>query len=122
MPLQSRTFGRRSASALDVVERAAQIRLQDDADVLVAGLAQLAIEAQRVVGRRRVLHVDAHEAVIFRGLSHDVLEVRAARVVGEPEAEPGELDADVRVEVLALDLVERVAVRLRDGARLVRRA
>ena len=36
MPLHRRTFGRRSASARDIVERAPQQGLQDDADVVVA--------------------------------------------------------------------------------------
>jgi hypothetical protein len=47
----------------------------------MAGFAELAIQPQRVVGRRRVLHVDAHEAVVFGRLLHDGLEICPAHVV-----------------------------------------
>ena len=44
----------------DVVERPPQPRLQHDADVVVARGAEVAVERERRVGRRGVLHVDAH--------------------------------------------------------------
>ena len=49
-------------------------------------VAQLAVAAERVVGRRRVLHVDADEAATRRGVGDDRLEVLAAEV--EIELEP----------------------------------
>src|SRR5947209_1354594 len=70
----------------------------------------LAIETQRRVGGRRVLHVDAHEASLREHLEH----VFPAQLVRELEAERGELDADVRVQALALDRVEHLEVRTRD--------
>ena len=70
-------------------------------------VAQLAEEPQGLVGRRRVLHVDPHEAVRrLRGRDHR-LDVALAEVVAELQAEPGRLDADVRVEVVPLEGVER---------------
>ena len=70
-------------------------------------VAQLADEPQRVVGRGRVLHVDPHEAVRrLRSRDHR-LDVALAEVVAELQSEPGRLDADVRVEVVALEGVER---------------
>ena len=102
-----------------VLERAAQVGLQHHAQVLVPRLAQLPVQAQRVVRRRRVLHVDPDEVPVRRGVPDDVLEVLAAEVVREVEPERGELHADVRVEPLVLDLGEDVPIRLRDRPRLV---
>ncbi len=99
---------------VDVVERPAQARLQDDAEVVVPALAQLAVEPQRVVGRRRVLHVDPDEVAVAGRGAHDVEEVLAAEVVRELEPERRELDADVRVELGLVNRREDVAVRLRD--------
>ena len=103
----------------DVVERPAQPRLEHDADVVVPVLAQLAVEPQRLVGRRRVLHVDPDEVAVAGRGAHDLDEVLAAEVVRELEPERGELDADVRVERGLVDRREHVAVRLGDRARLV---
>src|SRR6266545_2599526 len=102
----------------DVVERAAEVRLEYDADVVEAALAQLAVQAQRLRGRRRVLHVDADEVAVLRGLGKQPLEVLAAEVVGELEPESRRLHAHVRVEPFALDRLENLAVLLCDCARL----
>ena len=103
----------------NVVERSPQVRLQHDADVLVALVAQLAVQRERAVGRRRVLHVDAHEAAARGGVDDDRLEVLAAEVEVELEPERGELDRDVRVEPLLVDPRQHVVVLARDRARLV---
>ena len=73
-------------------------------------LAQLAVEPERLVRRRRVLHVDADEVAARRGVLDDGAEVVAAEVVAELQSERGELDADVRVEAAALDVGEHVLV------------
>ena len=49
---------------------------------------------------RRVLHVDPDEVAALRRVPHDPLEIGLAELVREVQAEPGELDADVRVELL----------------------
>src|SRR5437763_4628406 len=76
----------------------------------MAGGAQLAVEAKRVVGRRRVLHVDAHEAAPDMRVFDERLQVLAAERIVEPEPEAGELDGDVRVQTLALDAREHAVV------------
>ena len=76
--------------------------------------AELAAEAERVVRRRRVLHVDPHEAVRRLGRRDHRLDVALAEVVAELQAEGGRLDADVRIEPLALEGVERRDVFGRD--------
>ena len=93
MPLQSRTLSRPRDRF-----RFAAGSLENDTDILVAVRAQLPVERERAVGGRRVLHVDAHEVPARGRVEHDVLEVLAAEVEIELEAEPGELDRDVRVE------------------------
>ena len=51
----------------DVVERSPQHRLEHEADVVVAFAAELAGRGRAsAVGRRRVLHVDAHEPPVAR--------------------------------------------------------
>ena len=104
---------------LDVVERTPQPRLQHDADIVVAFLAELAIEPQRVVGRRRVLHVDPNKVAVARRGADDVEEVLTAEGVRQIEAERGDLDADVRVERGLVDRGEHVPVRLSDRAGLL---
>ena len=88
--------GRRN-SAMSVW-RALETRLQDDADVLVPGIAEPAVERERVVDARRVLHVDPDEGAARRSVAHDALEQRPAELEVELQPEPGELDGDVRVE------------------------
>ena len=82
-------------------------------------VAQLAVQRERAVGRRRVLHVDPHEPAAGRGIDDDRLEVLAAEVVVELEPERRELDRDVRVELLVVEPREHVVVLTRDRARLV---
>ena len=103
----------------DVVDRPAQVGLEDDADVVVPGVAQLAVEPQRVVGRARVLHVDADEVADLGRVGHDLLEVAAAEAVAELEPERRQLHAHVRVQVVPLDRLEHVAVLADDRHRLV---
>ncbi len=117
--MQSRTLGRRSASAAMSSTRPPEPRLEDDADVVVAVLAQLAVEPQRVVGRRRVLHVDAHEVAVPAAVRTTSRRFSRQSVVRQPEPERGRLDADVRVERRVVDRREHAAVRLRDRARLL---
>ncbi len=72
--------------------------------------AQLAVQTQRVVGRRRILHVDANEVAARRSVLDDRAQIVAAKLVAELQTEPCELDADVRVEPAALDVGEDVEV------------
>ena len=95
----------------DVVERPPQPGLEHDADVVEPRLAQLPVEPQRVVGRRRVLHVDPHEVAALGGVTNDGLEVPPAELVAELEPEPSELHRDVRVELVLADRLEDVVVR-----------
>ena len=85
MPLHRRALrpqlGRRSR----VLERPLEPRLQDDPDVLVSGFAQLAVEPQVVIHRRRVLHVDPHEVATPAARATSVDEVVTAELVAEPE-------------------------------------
>ena len=103
-----------------VRERPLEARLQDDADVLVPRRAQLTVDPQRVVGGRRVLHVDAHEVLALRSVAHDGLEILVEELVAEVQAERGQLHADVRVELLAREGVDRLPVGRGDRAGLVR--
>ena len=72
--------------------------------------AELAVHRERGVGRRRVLHVDADEVVPHARAVHELLQVTLAEVEVEHEPERRRLDADVRVEVPAVDLREHVLV------------
>src|SRR5919197_296576 len=60
-----------AAAVEEGLERPQQVRLQDDPDILAPGLAQLPIEPQRVVGRRRILHVDADEVAAAGSVPDD---------------------------------------------------
>ena len=80
--------------------------------------AQLAVQLERVRGRRRVLHVDPDEVAALGRVADDLEQVRAAELVREVEPERGQLDADVRVEALALDRLEDVVVGADDVLRL----
>ena len=102
------------------VEGSPQIRLQHDAQVVVALVAQPAIEGERAIGGGRVLHVDAHEPLARGGVDDDGLEVLVAEIRVQLEAERGELDRDVRVELLFVQPREHVAVLTGDRTRLVR--
>ena len=104
---------------IDVGERPLQRRLQHDADVVESGVAQIAVDRERRVRRRRVLHVDADEVVRARARRWtSCLEVRSAQRGVELEPERSRLDADVRVEVAAVDLGEHLLVGVRDHVRL----
>ena len=99
---------------LDIGEGAPQHRLQHDADIVETVAAQLAVEPERLVGCRGVLHVDADEIATRRGVLDDGAEVVATDGVTELQSKPGQLHADVRVEVAALDVREHVLVRAHD--------
>jgi len=103
-----------------VVDRPLQPCLEDDADVVVPRLPQLAVDPKRVVGRGRVLHVDPDEVVALSRVPDDVLEVLAKELVAQVQPECGRLDADVRVERTALEGVDRLAVCTGDRAGLLR--
>ena len=109
----------RSGERRRVVDRALQRRLEDRPDAPVTLCAELADEPQGVVRRRRVLHVDPHEAVRRLGRGDHGLDVALAEVVVELQPEPGRLDADVGVEPVLLEGVERRDVLGRDRCRLV---
>ena len=76
--------------------------------------AELAVQLERVRGRRRVLHVDPDEVAALGRVADDLEQVRAAELVREVEPERGQLDADVRVQALALDRLEDVVVGAND--------
>ena len=102
-----RAEGRKIANVSD---RPPEVCLEDDADVVETFLAQVPVHPQRVARATRVLHVDPHEVAALGRMADDGLKVPLAEVVSELQAEPGELDAHVRVEVLALDRLEDVVV------------
>ena len=85
----------------DVPDRPAQVGLEDDADVVEARLAQLAVHAQRV-GRAASPPCRSGRSCRSppRG-GTTRLEIRAAELVAELQTERGQLDADVRVELLS---------------------
>src|SRR5215207_5638039 len=102
-----RAQGRKVAN---VPDRPPEVCLEDDAEVVETFLAQLSIHPQGVARTARVLHVDAHEVAALGRVPDDGLEIPLAHVVAEFQAEPGQLDAHVRVEMLALDRLEDVVV------------
>ncbi len=102
-----------------VGDRAAERGLQHRPDVRVTLAPKLAVDAQRVVRRRRVLHVDADEAAALRRVAGECLHVLLQEVVRQVQPERRRLDADVGVEPLALDRLEDVVIGLREGACLV---
>jgi hypothetical protein len=81
----------------------------------VAGIAQPAVDPQRDVDEGRVLHVEADEVAVPRGLCDEPLDVRVAEPLVERDADVGELEGDVRPQLLGLDPVEHVFVRADDG-------
>ena len=87
MPLHEADVRQQRREGVDVADRPAQGRLQDDADVLVALGAQLAVQLERVRGRRRVLHVDPDEVAALGCVADDLEQVRAAELVREVEPE-----------------------------------
>jgi hypothetical protein len=104
----------------DVAQAAAERRLQHDADVVAPGLAELAVDAQRVVGTARVLHVDPHEDPARGRVGHDRRDERAAQVEIDLQPERGQLHGHVRVQVVACDGVQDRVVGIRHRLRLLR--
>ncbi len=111
--LQVRALGQpdrhaRSGDAEHVGGRAVQRGLQAHADVVVAG-AELLEDGDGALGVLRGLHVDHHQRPVRR--PQDPLAVRHAEVLGDVQAELGELDRDVRVvQAGGLDPAERRGV------------
>ncbi len=108
----------RARQPLGVGDGSLQRGLEDRADARVAFVAELPVEAQRVVRRRRVLHVDPDEPVRRLGGGEHAFDVPLAEVVVELQPEPGRLDADVRVETVPLERVQRSHVLVGDLLRL----
>ena len=71
----------------DVPQRPLEAGLEDDADVVVSRAAHLAVQRERVVGARRILHVDAHEASAGGGVGDRIRQQRAAEREIDLEAE-----------------------------------
>ena len=105
----------------DVVERAPQVGLEHDPDVLQALVAELAVERQGVVRAARVLHVDADEVPPLGRPAHGLLEVASRDVPSQLQPEARELDADVGVQSLLVDRAEDVLVGVGDVPRLLGR-
>ena len=103
--------------ALDVLRSAAQIRLQDDADVVVT--REGAFEyAQRRVGDARAFHIDPHERVGQRGSAReDLLEVAQAHLFVDQQPERRQLHRNVGARTGTFDRGERREV---DVTRLLR--
>ena len=93
----------------------------DDADVVVPASAERAVERERVVDARGVLHVDADERAAGRRVLHEGVEQLVAQLEVELQAEPGELDGDIRVEAALVDRGERIGVGGGDRPRLLGR-
>src|SRR5882672_2628757 len=96
---------------LDVGGRAVQVRLEDDADVVV-GLAEAAEQVQRPLRVLRAFHVDADEAAdLARGVQQ-AGHVLPAELPRDVEAEHGQLDRDVALDLRG-DPPQELLVRLR---------
>ena len=78
-----RRFGCSGSSDSRSSGGAVQVRLEDGADVVVAGLAQAAVDPQREVDERRVLHVDTDEVPEAPGFGDEPLDVRVAELLVE---------------------------------------
>ena len=88
---------------LDVLRRAAQVRLQDDADVVVAREGPLE-DAQGGIGNARPFHVDPHEWIgQRRGARQNLGQVARAHLFVDEQTERGQLERDVRPDCAALD-------------------
>jgi hypothetical protein len=105
--------------SLDVGDRPPQVSLHDHPEILVPELAKVAVQPEGTGGRRRVLHVDSDEALTLLGVSDDRLEVLAAQAEIEVEPERGQLDRDVRVELVVVDPCQQIVVLAGDRPGLV---
>ena len=93
--MTKRRFGARSSRAVEIGRSAVEVRLQDGADVLVARLAQVPVDAERCVDERRLLHVEPHEVPEPGGVSDQLADVGARELLVEGKPEMGELERDV---------------------------
>ena len=105
--------------AREIALRPPQVRLEDDADVLVALGAERPVELERSVGGRRVLHVDPHEVPARGCVSDDSLEALTTELEIELEPEPRQLHRHIRLETLGVDPREHVVILAGDRPRLV---
>ena len=69
--MTSRRFGCERQQLVEVARRPVQVGLQDAADVVVAALAELAVDAERRVDDGGLLHVDAHRVAERGGMGDD---------------------------------------------------
>ena len=113
-PLAKRTFSAPATSSI-VRRRYAWTMIPR----FSARARQLAVQLKRAIGRRRVLHVDPHEARPRLRVGDERLEIVAAQIEVDVEAERSQLDRDVRVEALAVDPRQQVVVLAGDRARFI---
>src|SRR5207249_2335850 len=74
---------------MQIATRAVQVRLEHNAEILVPGAVEIAVEIERAIGGRRVLHVDADEVPPGGSVHDDRLQVVATEVGVELEAAAG---------------------------------
>ena len=103
---------------LEIGRRAVEVGLQHRADVLVALLAEAAVDAQRRVDVERLLHVEPDEVAAGGGVRDELADVRARELLVEGEAEVRQLQRDVDAQLLGGDAVEDLPVGVDDGAGL----
>ncbi len=113
-----RRFGRSGSELREIVLAAVEVRLQDGADAVEAVLAQPAVDAERRVDERRLLHVDADERVEVAGVLDEPLDVPVRELLVELEPEMGELEGDVRAQPLVDEPGDHVLVLGDDDRRL----
>ena len=96
---------------LEVGGRAVQVRLQDDADILVPAPPQALVDLEGRGDEPRLLHVDPHELAETAGVGDDPLEVVVRRLGVERESEVRELESDVRAQAFVSKSIEDRFVR-----------
>jgi hypothetical protein len=77
----------------------------------VPGVPQLAVQGERAVGRRRILHVDPHESAARVRIVHDRLGDLAAQDRIEVEPEAGQLDRDPGLEAFGRQASKDVVIQ-----------
>src|SRR5690349_4507205 len=84
--------------------------MQARVDVLVAALAESAVDAERRLDVARLLHVDADEIADARRVPDELGNVALRKLLVDRETEVRELERDVRAQALRADAVEQLAV------------
>ena len=110
-----RRFGCQRQQRLQVAGRAVEVGLQHGADVVQAVLSQTPVDAQCGVDELRLLHVDADEAAEL----DETPDVSVRELLVDLEPEVGELERDVRPQLLGGDALDHLAVRGDDGLRVL---